>query len=52
MIGKEDKLIEVILHTSHNTDYICERKDGTRYVYEVRKSGKRCYDLTDEQMKL
>lgn len=45
MIQKEDKVIEVRLYTSHDTDYICQRPDGTHYVYEVRKTGKRCYDL-------
>lgn len=45
MIGKNDKVLEVRLYTSHDADYICERLDGTRYVYEVRKGNKRCYDL-------
>jgi hypothetical protein len=45
MIQKEDKVIEVRLYTSHDADYICERPDGTLYLYETRKESKRCYDL-------
>lgn len=49
MIGKDDTVIEVRLYTSHDSDYFCERPDGTRYVYEVRKNSKRTYDLNNEQ---
>lgn len=45
MIEKNDKVIEVRLYTSHDSDFFCERPDGTRYVYEVSKNGKRCYDI-------
>lgn len=45
MIGKDDNVIEVRLYTSHDTDYICEREDGSRYVYEVRKDSKTIREL-------
>lgn len=51
MIGKDDKLIEVKLYTPSDSDFICERPDGTRYVYEVRKKDKRTYELNNEQSK-
>lgn len=48
MIGKDDKLIEVKLYTPSDSDFICERPDGTRYVYEVRKKDKRICELDDK----
>lgn len=49
MIGKNDKLVTVKLYTSHDTDYICERPDGTRYVYQKRKNSNEIYELNEEQ---
>lgn len=49
MIGKNDKLITVKLYTSHDADYICERSDGTRYVYQKRKDNEQIYELNEEQ---
>ena len=40
MLSKKDKLIEVRLYTSHICDYVCEREDGTFYVYMCRKEKK------------
>lgn len=49
MIGKNDKLITVKLYTSHDSDYICERPDGTRYVFQKRKNSSEIYELNEDK---
>jgi hypothetical protein len=36
MLKKTDKLLEVRLYSPHKCDYICEREDGTHYVFMKR----------------
>ena len=36
MLSKNDKLLEVRLYSPHKCDYICEREDGTHYVFMRR----------------
>jgi hypothetical protein len=36
MLNKNDKILEVRLYTPHKCDYICEREDGTHYVFMRR----------------
>ena len=46
MLNENDKVIEARLYTPHVTDFICEREDGTHYVYmPYRDSDSRYYDL-------
>jgi len=36
MLNKTDKVIEARLYSPHKCDFICEREDGTHYVYIKR----------------
>jgi hypothetical protein len=36
MLNKNDKILEVRLYSPHKCDYICEREDGTHYVFMRR----------------
>ena len=33
----EDKVIHLMLYSSHDTDFYCVKPDGTKYVLKVRK---------------
>ncbi len=33
MLNKNDKIIKARLYSPHKCEYICERVDGTHYVY-------------------
>jgi hypothetical protein len=33
MLNKNDKVLEVRLYSPHKCDYLCEREDGTRYLF-------------------
>lgn len=41
MLNKLDKVIEVRLYSPHKCDYVCQREDGTFYVFMRR--GEDCY---------
>lgn len=41
MMNKSDKVIEVRLYSPHKCDYVCQREDGTFYVFMRR--GEDCY---------
>ena len=49
MINKDDKVVELKLYTSHDTDYIYERPDGTRYVHQKRKNSSAIYELNEDK---
>ena len=36
MLNKNDKVLEVRLYSPHKCDFICEREDGTHYVFMRR----------------
>lgn len=36
MLNKNDKVIELRLYSPHKCDFICEREDGTYYLYVKR----------------
>ena len=36
MLNKNDKVLEMRLYSPHKCDFICEREDGTHYVYIKR----------------
>jgi hypothetical protein len=36
MLNKNDKVLEVRLYSPHKCDFICEREDGTYYVFMRR----------------
>jgi hypothetical protein len=33
MLNKNDKVLEVRLYSPHKCDFMCEREDGTRYLF-------------------
>ena len=33
MLNKNDKVLEMRLYSPHKCDFICEREDGTHYLY-------------------
>ena len=37
MLNKKDKVIEVRLYSPHKCDYVCEREDGSYYVFMCRE---------------
>ena len=46
MLNLKDKIIEARLYSPHKCEFICEREDGTHYVY--RRLGKdEYYNLTE-----
>jgi hypothetical protein len=44
MINKNDKVLEVRLYSPHKCDFICEREDGTYYVF-MRRGEDSCWEL-------
>ena len=36
MLNKNDKVLEVRLYSPHKCDFVCEREDGTHYVFMRR----------------
>ncbi len=36
MLNKNDKVLEVRLYSPHKCDFVCEREDGTYYVFMRR----------------
>jgi hypothetical protein len=47
MLNKNDKILEVRLYTPHKCDYICEREDGTHYVF-MRRGEDSYWELTGD----
>ena len=33
MLNKNDKVLEIRLYSPHKCDFMCEREDGTRYLF-------------------
>ena len=44
MLNKNDKVLEVRLYSPHKCDFICEREDGTYYVF-MRRSEESYWEL-------
>jgi hypothetical protein len=44
MLNKNDKILEVRLYSPHKCDYVCEREDGTYYVF-MRRSEDSYWEL-------
>lgn len=44
MLNKTDKVLEVRLYSPHKCDYVCEREDGTHYVF-MRRGEDSYYEL-------
>ena len=44
MLNKNDKVLEVRLYSPHKCDFICEREDGTYYVF-MRRGEDAYYEL-------
>jgi len=45
MLNKNDKVLEVRLYSPHKCDFMCEREDGTRYLFR-RIDGDSYWELT------
>ncbi len=44
MLNKNDKVLEVRLYSPHKCDFVCEREDGTHYVF-MRRDEQSYYEL-------
>lgn len=44
MLNKNDKIIEARLYSPHKCQYVCEREDGTHYLFS-RVDGDVFYEL-------
>lgn len=45
-IEKDSKIISLRLYTSNDADYLCQRPDGTQYIYRKTKLGASIIEVT------
>ena len=51
-IDKKDKIVEMLLLTSQDTDYLYKRPDSTTYVRQVRKDKEDVFLIPEMQLEL
>ena len=51
-IGKEDKIVEMLLLNSHESDMTYRRPDGTTYVCQIRKNKEYTFYTPETQLSL
>ena len=52
MIDKEDKIISMVLISSHDTDVTYRRLDSTTYVCQIRKDKDNTFYIPETQLEL
>ena len=52
MIDKEDKIISMVLISSHDTDMTYRRSDSTTYVCQIRKGKDNTFYIPETQLEL
>ena len=51
-IDKEDKIVEMLLHNSHEGDFTYQRPDSSTYVMCVRKNKENTFYIPTKQLEL
>ena len=52
MIKKEDRIIQMLLYNSHESDMTYQRPDKTTYVCQIRKNQPDSLYITETQLEL
>ena len=52
MINKDDRIISMLLHNSHDSDMTYQRPDKTTYVCEIRKDKPNTFFIPEMQLDL
>tara|TARA_X000000368_G_scaffold97223_1_gene74719 strand:- start:1026 stop:1313 length:288 start_codon:yes stop_codon:yes gene_type:complete len=52
MIKKEDRIISMLLHNSHDSDMTYQRPDTTTYVCQIRKDKPNTFYIPETQLEL
>tara|TARA_R100000329_G_scaffold115956_1_gene95361 strand:- start:685 stop:837 length:153 start_codon:yes stop_codon:yes gene_type:complete len=42
-----DEVTKLILYNSHDTDFYCIKPDGTQYILQQRKTGKKIIKISE-----
>jgi len=52
MINKNDRIIQMLLHNSHDSDMTYQRPDKTTYVCQIRKDKPNTFFIPQTQLEL
>ena len=52
MINKDDRIISMLLHNSHDSDMTYQRPDKTTYVCQIRKDKPNTFFIPQTQLEL
>ena len=52
MINKEDRIIQMLLYSSHDSDMTYQRPDMTTYVCQIRKNKPNTFFIPQIQLEL
>ena len=52
MINKDDKIISMLLYSSHDSDMTYQRPDSTTYVCQIRKGKDNTFYIPETQLEL
>ena len=52
MIQKEDRIISMLLHSTHDSDMTYQRPDMTTYVCQIRKNKPDTFYIPQTQLEL
>ena len=52
MINKDDKIIQMLLYNSHESDMTYQRPDKTTYICQIRKDKPNTFRIPETQLQL
>jgi len=52
MINKEDRIIQMLLYNSHDSDMTYQRPDTTTYICQIRKNKPNTFRIPETQLSL
>tara|TARA_R100000781_G_scaffold9295_1_gene8075 strand:- start:25 stop:306 length:282 start_codon:yes stop_codon:yes gene_type:complete len=52
MINKDDRIIQMLLHNSHESDMTYQRPDMTTYICQIRKNKPDTFRIPETQLSL